>query len=90
MFLNVGDSDQSKLGNSQILLWRASKPKFEVGSSKLLSFAKKPEPKKVSIGRLHLKLIFEVIIIVEILRQTGKEKLSLDNNSCNNSFNEFG
>ena len=30
--------------------WACGKPQFEVGASKLLSFAKKPEPKKVSIG----------------------------------------
>jgi len=32
--------------------WRASKPAFEVGASRLLSFAKKPEPKKASLWTL--------------------------------------
>jgi len=42
----LDDSDLSKLGTKQVFMVKGRKPQFEVGSSKLLSFAKKPEVKK--------------------------------------------
>jgi len=41
VILALDDSDNEKL-KSAVYSWQASKPKFEVGASRLLSFAKKP------------------------------------------------
>jgi len=42
----------SETDGKQLYSWTGKKPAFEVGSSKLLSFAKKPEPKKASLWTL--------------------------------------
>jgi len=49
---NLGQSDLNKLGSQTVYMWRASKPKFEVGASKLLSFAKQPAQTKAQTWTL--------------------------------------
>lgn len=46
--LDIDEADKSKIGSDKLYMWKGKKPQFEVGSAKLLSFAKKPEVKKPS------------------------------------------
>jgi len=48
-FTNIRDPLPSEDG---VYSWACGKPQFEVGASKLLSFAKKPEPKKAAMWTL--------------------------------------
>jgi len=50
--INIAAGDEAKVAGGQSYLWAAHKPQFEVGAAKLLSFAKKPEPKKASLWTL--------------------------------------
>lgn len=50
--LNLGEGDETKIGGNPVFIWKGRKPQFEVGASKLLSFAKKPEVKKPDVWTL--------------------------------------